>query len=163
MSNNKFWEICVNPLEIIAYLENVLVYIMTNHIVVVQLLSRVWHFCDPMNCSLPASSVHGISQARILEWVSIPSSRVSSWPRDRTCISCIGSLILYHWATRKAQWTAIIGFKNNSLETLGTWRRWWHPTPVLLPGKSHGWRSPVGWSPWGRSELGRTEQLHFHF
>ena len=42
-------------------------------------------------------------------------------------------------------------------------RRRWHPTPVLLPGKSHGRRSPVGCSPWGRSELDRTELLHFHF
>ena len=42
-------------------------------------------------------------------------------------------------------------------------RRQWHPTAVLLPGKSHGWRSPVGCSPWSRSELDRTEQLHFHF
>ena len=39
----------------------------------------------------------------------------------------------------------------------------WHPTPVLLPGKSHGWRSLVGCSPWGREESGKTEQLHFHF
>ena len=42
-------------------------------------------------------------------------------------------------------------------------RRQWHPTPVLLPGKSHGWRSLVGCSPWGRSESGTTERLHFHF
>ena len=42
-------------------------------------------------------------------------------------------------------------------------RRQWHPTPVLLPGKSHGWRSPVDCSPWGRSESDRTERLHFHF
>ena len=42
-------------------------------------------------------------------------------------------------------------------------RRRWHPTPVLLPGKSHGRRSPVGCSPWGRSESDRTERLHFHF
>ena len=42
-------------------------------------------------------------------------------------------------------------------------RRWWHPTPVLLPGKSHGWRSLVGCSPWGCKELDRTERLHFHF
>ena len=42
-------------------------------------------------------------------------------------------------------------------------RRQWHPTPVLLPGKSHGWRSLVGCSPWGREELGTTERLHFHF
>ena len=43
------------------------------------------------------------------------------------------------------------------------WRRQWHPTPVLLPGKSHGQRSLVGCSPWGREELGTIEQLHFHF
>ena len=43
------------------------------------------------------------------------------------------------------------------------WRRQWHPTPVLLPGKSHGWRSLVGCSLWGRWELGTTGWLHFHF
>ena len=42
-------------------------------------------------------------------------------------------------------------------------RRQWHPTPVLLPGKSHGQRSLVGCSPWGRFESGTTERLHFHF
>ena len=43
----------------------------------------------PTLCSPPGSSVHGISQARILEWVAIPLSRRSSQPRDRTCVSCI--------------------------------------------------------------------------
>ena len=47
--------------------------------------------CDPMHCKLPGSSVHGIFQARILEWVIISSSRRSSWSRDRNCIS-FGSL-----------------------------------------------------------------------
>ena len=42
-------------------------------------------------------------------------------------------------------------------------RRQRHPTPVLLPGKSHGWRSLVGCSPWGRKESDTTEQFHFHF
>ena len=42
-------------------------------------------------------------------------------------------------------------------------RRQWHPTPVLLPGKSHGWKSQVGCSPWGRDESDTTERLHFHF
>ena len=42
-------------------------------------------------------------------------------------------------------------------------RRQWQPTPVLLPGKSHGRRSLVGYSPWGRRELDTTERLHFHF
>ena len=41
------------------------------------------------------------------------------------------------------------------------WRRQWHPTPVLLPGKSHGWRSLVGCSPWGCEESDTTERLHF--
>ena len=43
------------------------------------------------------------------------------------------------------------------------WRRQWHPTPVLLPGKSHGWRSLVGCNPWDREESDTTERLHFHF
>ena len=43
------------------------------------------------------------------------------------------------------------------------WRRQWQPTPVLLPGKSHGWRSLVGCSPWGHEESDTTEWLHFHF
>ena len=42
-------------------------------------------------------------------------------------------------------------------------RRQWHPTPVLLLGKSHGWRNLVGCSPWGHTELDTTEWLHFHF
>ena len=42
-------------------------------------------------------------------------------------------------------------------------RRQWHPTPVLLPGKSHGWRSLVGCSPWGLEESDTTERLYFHF
>ena len=42
-------------------------------------------------------------------------------------------------------------------------RGWWNPTPILLPGKSHGRRSLVGCSPWGREESDMTEQLHFHF
>ena len=45
--------------------------------------------CDPMDCSPPGSSVHGILQARILEWVAIPFSRGSSGPRDRTQVSYI--------------------------------------------------------------------------
>ena len=43
------------------------------------------------------------------------------------------------------------------------WRKQWQPTPVLLPGKSHGQRSLVGCSPWGWEESDMTERLHFHF
>ena len=49
------------------------------------------------------------------------------------------------------------------LSKLKFWRRQWQPTPVLLPGKSHGRRSLVGCSPWGREESDTTERLPFHF
>ena len=58
--------------------------------------------CDPVDCSLPGSSVHGILQARILEWVAISFSRGSSWPRDQTQVSCIGGRCFNLWATREA-------------------------------------------------------------
>ena len=58
--------------------------------------------CDPMDCSLPGSSVHRILQARILEWVAIPFSQGSSWPRDQTQVSCIADKVFTIWATRKA-------------------------------------------------------------
>ena len=61
--------------------------------------------CDPMDCSLPGFSVHGIFQARILEWVAISFSRRSSWPRDWTSVSCvlyIGRWILYQCAAVEA-------------------------------------------------------------
>ena len=59
--------------------------------------------CDPMDCSLLGSSVCGILQARILEWVAMPSSRGSSWPRDQTCVSCIAGGFFTVWAIRKVQ------------------------------------------------------------
>ena len=58
--------------------------------------SVVSTLCGPMDCSPPGSSVQGIFQARILEWVAISSSRGSSQPRNRTRVSCIGRQILYH-------------------------------------------------------------------
>ena len=74
--------------------------------------------CDPMDCSLPGSSFHGIFQARILEWIAISFSRGSSQPRDQTWVSsfsCIGRQVLYHWAT---------------CEALSLSKPWWSP---LLP------------------------------
>ena len=58
--------------------------------------------CDPMYCSLPGSSLHGILQARVLEWVAIFFSRVSSRPRDRTQVSSIPGRCFNLWATREA-------------------------------------------------------------
>ena len=67
-----------------------------------RMFSHFWYFCDPLHCPLPDSSVRGIFQSGILEWVSISISWGSSWPRDWTCVSCIGRQILYHGATREA-------------------------------------------------------------
>ena len=95
--------------------------------------SVVSNFCDPMGHSLPGFSVRWILQARILEWVSISFSRGSSWPRDRTCISCvscIGKQILYHWATREAPITT--GSPGNCL-----WTRAWDPCSFNSVGLCH--------------------------
>ena len=65
-------------------------------------MSEVAQLCltlsDPMDCGLPGSSVHGIFQARVLEWVAISFSRGSSWPRDWTQVSCIVGKCLYSQA-----------------------------------------------------------------
>ena len=58
--------------------------------------------CDPMDCSPPGSSVHGMLQARIQEWVAIPFSRGSSQPRDRSKVSCTADRFFTVWATREA-------------------------------------------------------------
>ena len=60
--------------------------------------------CEPLDCSLPGSSVHGIFQARILDRVAISFSRGSSWPRDWThvpCGSCVGRQTFYYWVIRE--------------------------------------------------------------
>ena len=84
------------------------------------------------------------------------------------------SVDITRWSVTKSDWLYSLQPKMDKLYTvsknmMGHWlwfrsrRRWWHPTPVLLPGKSHGWRSLVGCSPWGREESDTTEWLHFHF
>ena len=67
-------------------------YFLLNH-------SVVSDSCNPMVCSPPGSSVHGIFQARILEWVAMPSARGSSPPRDWTWVSCIAGKFFTNWAT----------------------------------------------------------------
>ena len=88
-------------------------------------------FRDPINCSLPGYSVHGILQARMLEWVAMPSSRASSWPRDWTSISwvsCIGRKVLYHGANWEAQSESeIYSVVSDSLWPLGLYSPWNFP------------------------------------
>ena len=73
--------------------------------------------CDPVNYSPLGSSVHGILQARILEWVAIPFFTKYSWPRDRTRVSCIAGRFLTIWAFREAQYDGYMHGKQES------WRR----------------------------------------
>ena len=79
-----------------------------------QLLQSCPTLCDAMDCSLPGFFVHGIFQARILEWVDMPSSRGSFWPRDQTRASCVAGRFFTHWAT----WEALQDIKFSSVQLL---------------------------------------------
>ena len=68
----------------------------------VKSLSRVRLLWDPVDCSPPGSSVHGILQGRTLEWVDITFSRGSSRPRDQTRVSCVAGRFFTVWATEKS-------------------------------------------------------------
>ena len=87
-------------------------------------LSHVWFFVTSWALTLPGSSVYGIFQASILEWVAFSYSRGSSWPRGRADIfgvSCIGRQILYHCATGEALITenySLTNLKDESLKSL---------------------------------------------
>ena len=86
--------------------------------------------------------------------------RIKPWiQEDKTCLSALlKSVLLFHWNFKT--WWQTTKFET----TLPIFRRrQWHPTPVLLPGKFHGWRSLVGCSPWGRKESDMTEKLPFNF
>ena len=86
--------------------------------------------CDPMDCSLPGSSVHGILQARILEWVAIPFPRWSSWPRDQIWVSCIAGRFFTVWTTKK-----IIKLSINTISHIIIsieLASWWLVGPLIL-------------------------------
>ena len=88
--------------------------------------------CDPMDCSPPDSSVHRISQARILQWLAISFSRGSSRSRDWTHVFCIGRHILYHcvtWETRLAT-TAVPAVKLSSWQHIVA--EWWQGSGLSL-------------------------------
>ena len=75
------------------------IYIVLHFMLVCLVTQSCLTLCISIDCSPPDSSVHGILQARILEWVAMPSSRGSSRPRDQihvSCVSCNGRWVLYH-------------------------------------------------------------------
>ena len=100
---------------------------------------------DRMDCSPPGSSVHGILQARMLEWVAISYFRESSWPRDRTFVSCIVRWILNHYTTWEAHpYISSLQFSHlvvsDSLQLRGqqhTRLPYPSPTPLLTQTYAH--------------------------
>ena len=85
------------------------------------MLSHVCLFCDPRNCSPPGSSVHGIFQARILEWVAISFSKGSSffqriWFRDPTQVSCIAGRFFTVWDTSEGKLKTTITASTDSIQ-----------------------------------------------
>ena len=123
-----------------------------------------------MDRSPPGSSVHGILQARTLEWVAMPSSRGSSPPRDQTrvsCVSCIGRQFFTHRTQKLGKRVSNNGLawwlsgkqsicSGGDTGDLGSIPGWEDPleeavatTPGFLPGESHGQRRLVGYSPRG--------------
>ena len=92
--------------------------------------------CHPMDCSPPGSSVHGILQARILEWVAISFSRASSWPRVQTRVSHTAGRFFTFWATREAPVRIVHMYKY--AWALYTWASFCVPMwPFVSWGKWH--------------------------
>ena len=110
--------------------------------------SKVTQSCltlhNPMDCSPPGSSIHGIFQATVLEWGAIAFSEMYIWKWNRPK----RAKKIMKKEEKKVGRLYTKFLKYTSLGELG-WRRQWQPTPVLLPGKSHGRRSLVGCSPSG--------------
>ena len=92
--------------------------------------------CDPMDCSLPGSSVHGILQARILQWVAISFSRGSSWPRDQTRDSCFAGRFFTIWVKK---WSVNRSVMPDSSQPHGL-----QPTRLLCPWDFPGKNTGVG-------------------
>ena len=117
---------------------------------------------DPMDCCLPGSSVHGIFQARALEWVPLPSPMACHiWPLLCWCI-------FFLWASQmvlvaKNSPTNAGGIRVRSLGWEDPWRRAQQSTPVFLPGESHGQRSLVGYSSQvcKESDWSNLDYMHF--
>ena len=93
-----------------------------------QWLSRVLLFATPWTVAHQASLSMGILQARILEWVAIPSSRRSSPPRDQTQVSCIAGRFFTIWATREAVLVVLNSYRSFTLTFINSRNPQWDPT-----------------------------------
>ena len=104
--------------------------------------------------SPPGSSVPGILQARILEWIAIPSSRASSWPRDPTQVSCIAGRFFTIWAIREALRNAMVTvyhqiLLNTSSDYSSPWGKTYQSVTKPLPLGPMSWGQESSWEhPW---------------
>ena len=137
-------------LEEKKFLSSFFFSLLTNSYVCVLVAQSCPTLCNPMNCSLPGSSVHGVSQARILKWVAIPFSRRSSWFGDLTWVSHTVGRFCTVWTTWEAQLTPRI---DQSGEETG-----WSDcnTDLTVWDNSTGApekRLSIGWAPWWAETL----------
>ena len=135
--------------------------------------------CDPMDCSLPGSSVHGILQVRTLQWLATSFSRGCPDPGSNW-VSCITGGIFTVWVNKEAHLSLEVHLYLNNISFWGfpggasgkesacwstrrrfnpwvrkiPWKRKWQPTPVFLPGQFHGQRSLAGYSQWESQRAG---------
>ena len=122
---------------------------------------------QPMDCSLPGSTVHGILQARILEWVAIPFSRGYSQPKDQTQVSQIAGRFFTIWSTREAQeyWSGqpipAPGHLCDPGVNLGSPALQVDSLPAELPGKASRARiAQIWWSPDSHMSLSGSVPLN---
>ena len=157
---NKHWPFFILYLNCLTFIYKnitymyIYTYMWAFLVAVVCLLSHV-QLCDPMDCSPSGSSVHGISQTRILQWLPFPSLGKLPNPGIKSVSLALADGFFtaetprntYIWASLVAQWWRIhLQCRRPGFDLwVGKmpWRRKWQLTPVFLPGKSHGQRSLV--------------------
>ena len=104
----------------------------------------------PANVHLVKAMVFPVVMYGCESWTT---KKAEHWRIDSFELWCWRRLLGVSWTARRSNQSVLKEIR----------RRQWHPTPVLLPGKSHGWKSLVGCNTWGGTELDTTEELHFHF
>ena len=108
-AKSSFSNITTNKMSLLRIYFHLLIQSLFSHCSKVKVLAQsCLILCEPVDCSPPSSSIHGILQARILEWTAIPFSRGSSWLRDQTRVSPIGGRFLTVWVTRKPYMAEIL-------------------------------------------------------
>ena len=130
-------------------------------------LSSCLTLCDPIDCTMPGSSVLGVLQARIPEWAAMPSSRGPSWPKDRTLVPCI-SCVTGRFFTTEPPGKPLVSFDwQYWFDVQTTWSLLQKPlyslaSPFPLQGRPSEWPEIVvfwAWSPGKVCQIKHNSQL----